>query len=381
MKVAIAHDWLNQFGGAERVVAELHNLFPDAPIYTTVYRPAEFPPEMRTWDVRTSFLQRIPFAQRRHQPFFPLMPLAFESFDLREYDLVISSSSACAKGVITRPDAVHICYSHTPCRYLWDSYHDYTQGMRFRALAAPVAHWLRLWDQLSSNRVDHFIANSSLVEDRIRTYYRREAEVIHPPVGVDRFQPNGLPPENFYLIVSRLVAYKRIDVAIEAANLLGRRLVIVGDGPQRKRLESLAGPTVALLGRRSDEEVAELYARCRAFLFPTYEDFGIAPVEAQAAGRPVVAYGRGGALDTVIPGVTGLFFQEQSGPALARAITEFESQNWDPALCRRNAERFASPLFLRRINVAIERVMDAARQRYQAGVNLPIPLAATGTGV
>jgi glycosyltransferase involved in cell wall biosynthesis len=361
MKTAITYDWLNQFGGAERVLIELNTMFPDAPIYTAVHAPERLPAELQHLDVRPSFLQRIPFARTNHQPFFPLMPMAFEQFDMREYDLVLTTSSACAKGVITAPDALNICYCYTPCRYIWDLYHDYTQGYKAKFLFAPIAHWLRIWDQLSSQRVDHFIAISHEVARRIRRHYGRMAEVIHPPVNVDLFHPNGSPPEDFYLVVSRLVAYKRIDVAIEAANLLKRRLIIVGEGPQRQRLEQLAGPTVEFRGWLSNEEIADLYARCRGFLFPGLEDFGIAPVEAQASGRPVIAYGRGGALDTVISGATGVFFEEQTAAAMARAITAFEQLRWDPARCRRNAERFARNLFKARLSRAIERQLEIAK--------------------
>jgi glycosyltransferase involved in cell wall biosynthesis len=368
MRTAIAYDWLNQFGGAERVLTELHGMYPEAPIYTAVYAPELLPEEMRGWDVRPSFLQRIPLARYRHQPFFPLMPMAFEQFDLREYDLVLTTSSACAKGVITAPETLNICYCYTPCRYLWDLYHDYTRGSKAKLLFAPIAHWMRMWDQLSSQRVDHFIAISHEVARRIRRHYRREAEVIHPPVDVDRFRPNGEPPEDYYLVVSRLVSYKRIDLAIEAVNMLKRRLVIVGDGPERKRLESIAGPTVEFRGSLSDAEIADLYAGCRAFLFPSFEDFGIAPVEAQAAGRPVIALRRGGALDTVISGVTGLFFEEQCAISLAHAITEFEQLRFDPLRCRRNAERFDRTLFAHRLSEAVAHQLEAfhgsPRQRW-----------------
>jgi glycosyltransferase involved in cell wall biosynthesis len=362
VRVAITYDWLNQYGGGERVLTELHGLFPDAPIYTALYDPSRLPAHMQGWDVRPSFLQRIPFAARRHQPFLPLMPTAFEEFDLSEYDLVLTMSSACAKGVITPPGTLNLCYCLTPCRYIWDLYHEYTRGLRLRPLIAPVAQWLRMWDQLSSERVDDFMAISHEVASRIRRHYRRDAEVIYPPVEVDRFAPSGRPAEDFYLVVSRHVAYKRLDLAVEAANRLGRRLVVVGDGPQRRRLEALAGPTVEFIGRQSDEQIASLYARCRALLFPGWEDFGIAPVEAQAAGRPVIAYGRGGATETVVHGATGVFFEEQSVDSLAQAMLDFERMSFDPALCRRNAERFDRREFCHRLREAIDRRVRAARE-------------------
>lgn len=361
MKVAITADWLNTSGGGERVLMQLHRMFPEAPVYTTVCDRDAIPAAMRGWDIRTSFLQRVPFARRRHQPFLPLMPMAFEQFDMSEYDLVITTNSACAKGVITRPGALNVCYCYTPCRYIWDLYHEYTRGMRTRALFAPVAHWLRVWDRLSADRVDHFIGISHEVGSRIRRHYRRDAEVVYPPVDVDRIRPNGLPPEDFYLVVARLVPYKRVDLAVQAASRLGRRLVVVGDGSERRRLEALAGPTVEFLGRRGDDEVADLLARCRAFLFPGWEDFGIAPVEAQAAGRPVIAYGRGGAAETVVDGATGVLFEEQTVDSLAEAMLRADGIAFDPATCRRNAERFGSDVFRAQLGAAIERQLQAAR--------------------
>ena len=361
MKVAITADWMSNVGGGGRVLTHLHALFPDAPIFTTIRDPERLPEHMLDWDVRPSFLQRIPFARRRYQAFLPLMPLAFEQFDLREYDLILSTSSACAKGVIARPDAVHICYCYTPCRYIWDLYHDYTGGMRSRVLIAPVAHWLRLWDRISSDRVDHFVAISHEVASRIRRHYRRDSEVIYPPVDVERFTLSNAPPEDFYLVVSRMVGYKRIDLAIEAANRLRRRLVVVGDGPMRRQLEGVAGPTVEFRGALSDEEVATLFARCRALLFPGIEDFGITPLEAQAAGRPVIALGRGAAPETVVHGVTGVLFDEQTVESLVGGILDFESRSFDPASCRRQAERFSADEFRRRLSQAVDRHTTGSR--------------------
>jgi glycosyltransferase involved in cell wall biosynthesis len=364
MKIAIVTDWLNSFGGAERVLLELHRMFPEAPIYTSVHDPAGLPESMHGWDVRPSFLQRVPFARRRHQAFLPLMPLAFEQMDLREFDLVITTSSACAKGVITRPETLTVCYCYTPTRYLWDLYHEYTAHHPARMLIAPVAHWLRVWDRLAADRVDHFVAISHEVAGRIRRHYRRDSEVIYPPVAVDAIHPNRRPPEDFYLVVSRLVGYKRIELAVQAANRLERRLVVVGDGPERRRLEAIAGPTVEFLGRQDDARIAELYARSRALLFPGLEDFGITPVEAQAAGRPVVAYGRGGATETVVDGVTGVLFGEQTVESLIRAIRRLEGMALDPVLIRRNAERFDAAEFRRRLTRALEQQLEAAdRQR------------------
>lgn len=355
MKVALVADWLNQLSGGERVREELHRMFPDAPVYTAVYDRSAFPDRLRGWDLRPSFLQNIPFARKRHQPFLPLMPLAFEQFDLRGYDLVISTSSACAKGVIADPGALHVCYCFTPFRYLWDLRHDYARGGLAAPLIAPVAHWLRMWDRVSADGVDHFVAISREVQGRIRRHYRRGSEVVYPPVDCEQFRPNGKPAEDFYLVVSRLVRYKRVDLAVRAANRLGRRLLVVGDGAERRRLERIAGPMVRFLGRVPDSEVANLYARCRAFLFPGLEDFGIAPVEAQAAGRPVIAYGKGGATETVLDGVTGVLFGEQTADSLVDAIRRFEETSFDPAACRRNAERFDTAAFRRELLDALQR--------------------------
>lgn len=360
MRVAIVHDWVNQAGGGERVLVAIRQLFPSATVFATVYDEARAPAVMRSWGIRTSFLQRIPFARRRHQPFLPLMPLAVEQYDLSEFDLIVSTSSACAKGAIAPVGAVHVCYCFTPCRYIWDQYHDYTRESRARLLFAPIAHWLRIWDRISSDRVDHFIGISREVTSRIRRHYRRDAEVIYPPVDVDRVVPNHRSAEDFYLVVARLVPYKRIDLAIDAANRLRRRLVVVGDGPDRRRLERSAGPTVEFLGSLPDEEVADLYARCRAFLFPGWEDFGIAPVEAQAGGRPVIAYGRGGALETVVDGVTGVFFAEPTAESLIDAMQRADRIDFDAAACRANAERFSEREFRRRFRAAIDAQISRA---------------------
>lgn len=362
MRIAIATDWLDTFGGGERVLAHLHAMYPDAPVFTTVYRPEALPAEMRGMDVRTSFIQRIPVIRRRHATYLPLMPLAFEQFDFSGYDVVVSLSSACSKGVITPPGTASVCYCHTPCRYIWDLYHEYAASLPLagRAVFAPLAQALRIWDRVASDRVDHFVANSHEVAGRIRKHYRRDSEVIHPPVDVERFTPRP-EPDDFYLVASRLVGYKRVDLAVAAATRLGRRLVVVGSGPETRRLQGMAGPTVEFRGHLSDAEVAGLLARCRALLFPGLEDFGITPVECQAAGRPVIAFGRGGVLDTVADGVTGLLFEEQSVDALAQAIVDFEGRAWDPALCRRNAERFGAGEFRRRMRTVVEREMARVR--------------------
>lgn len=352
MRVAITHDWLVSFGGAERVLAELLRVFPGAPIYTTVYRPAALPEAVRAWDVRPSFLQRVPGATRFHRALLPLVPLAVEEYDLSAYDLVVATSSAFAKGVITPPGTRVVCYCHTPPRYLWDQYHEQTRGMRGKALASVAAHWLRVWDRAAADRVDDFVANSATTEARIRRYYRRDSTVVYPPVDTTRLTPSGRPAEDFLLVVSRLVPYKRVDLAVRAAARVRRRLVVVGDGPERARLERLArdcGARAEFLGWRDDGEVADLYARARAFVFPGYDDFGIAPVEAQASGRPVVAFARGGATETVRQGETGVLFDAQEVEPLAAALADAWDTPFDPAACRANALRFDAAVFRARM--------------------------------
>jgi glycosyltransferase involved in cell wall biosynthesis len=355
VNIAIVHDFFCNIGGSDAVVQALHQLFPDAPVYTLIVydrnRDAEFIQEMK---LRLSFLQRIPWARRSHQPFLPLFPIAVEQFDLHGYDLIITSSHSCAKGVITPPETVHICYCHTPMRYAWDMYPEYTlqMGRLARAITALVMHYIRLWDVLSTARVDHFIANSRFVARRIWKYYRREATVIYPPVDTTYFTPEDRD-EDYYLVVSRLTAYKRIDLAVAAFNRLGRPLRIIGDGPELRRLQAMAGANITFLGHQSRATVREHLARCRALIFPGVEDFGIVPVEAQAAGRPVIAYAAGGALETVTDGVTGLFFQEQSPAALCATVEQFEQTVFDKQLIRENARQFDVARFAEQMRVFI----------------------------
>jgi glycosyltransferase involved in cell wall biosynthesis len=362
MKVALVHDYLNQMGGAERVVLAFHEMFPDAPLYTSIYDPERVDPVFRQMDIRTSFMQKFPLVTKHHQPYLPFYPFAMERFDLRGYDLVLSSSSAFGKGVITRPGTMHICYCHTPMRWCWN-YDEYVErehlgGMARRILPFYITR-LRLWDQASSMRVDHFIANSPVVAERIHKYYRRDAVIIPPPVEASRFLFDpATQPEDYFLIVSRLVPYKRIDLAIEACNRLHVPLIIVGSGRDLERLKSLAGPTIRFLGRLSDEEVLYYYAHCRAFLFPGEEDFGITPLEAHASGRPVVAYGAGGALASVIDGVTGTFFHEQTADSLIAALASFDERLYDPQTIRNHALEFDVPRFRRCILQFIEAKMS-----------------------
>jgi glycosyltransferase involved in cell wall biosynthesis len=375
MQVALVHDWLNQMGGAERMLLALTSMFPDAPIFTSIYDPARVDPAFRSLDIRTSFMQRLPMVTRRHQPYLPFYPLAFEQFDLSAYDLVISDSSAFAKGVITRPDALHICYCHTPMRFAW-SFESYVARERVGGLSrlalAPIMNWLRLWDVTTAARVDYFIANSPAVAARIAKFYRRESIYIPPPVDTSRFSVSRTRGD-YFLIISRLIPYKRIDLAVEAFTKLGAELRIVGSGRDEKRLRAMAGKNIKFLGRLSDQEAREQLAGCRAFIFPGEEDFGIAPVEAQAAGKPVIAYGAGGALATVLPGQTGVLFQQQTPQALANAVTSFRDDWFNPDTIRRYAEEFNTARFS-------SRLMAFIRARAQSYPTLAAQLAPPAPG-
>lgn len=365
MKVAIVHDWLTNMGGAERVLLALHDMYPDAPIYTTVYDQRKLDPAFADMDVRTSFIQRLPGARSHYQRYLPLMPTAVEQFDLTGYDLVISSSHACAKGVVTRPDALHVCYCYTPIRYAWDFYHEYLEregvGRFGRILVAPMMNYMRIWDRAAADRPDVMVAISNFIAQRIRKFYRREAVVIHPPVRAGYFSVSD-QVEDYFLIVSRLVAYKRIDLAINAFNELGSPLVVIGDGPQSEELQGRAGPNVKFLGRQPDEVVRDYFQRCRAFVFPGEEDFGITMAEAMAAGRPVLAYGRGGALDIVEDGVTGILFPEQTPAALVQAVRRLEAASFDSSIIRNRAEGFDTAVFQESLRKLIDQHIGRLRQ-------------------
>ena len=356
LRVAIVHDWLNQKGGAEAVLEALVEMYPQAPVYTSMYWPQAMPQEYRSWEIRTSFMDKLPLVKRYHQPFLPLYPLAFESFDLTGYDLVISNKSGFCHGVITSPDTLHVCYCLTPTRFLWD-YPAYAQREGLAKLARlalpPFLNYLRLWDRAAAERVDHFIAISETVRRRIAKYYRRDSFVIHPPVDTGKFAVSDTH-DDYFLVVSRLIPYKRIDLAVRAFNELGLPLVIIGGGRDRASLQALAKSNIQFLGYVPDEEIGDYFARCWAFILPGQEDFCIAPVEAQAAGRPVIAYAAGGALDTVIDGVTGVFFHHQTPEALIKVIREFNESSYDPAVIRCHAERFDKRVFKERLSAFIE---------------------------
>jgi glycosyltransferase involved in cell wall biosynthesis len=353
--LALVHDWLNQSGGAEDVLETLVDMFPRAPVYTSIYWQEGMPAAYRTWDIRTSWMDALPGIYRHHQPYLPLYPLAFARTDLSGYDVILSNKSGFCHGVRTG-GAVHICYCLAPTRYVWDL--DAYAGREaipslVKAVLRPLVALLRRWDYQAAQEVDHFVAISHEIQDRIRRYYGRESVVIHPPVDTTRFHPIATQ-DDYYLIVSRLVPYKRIDLAVRAFNQLGVPLVIAGDGRDREALEALAGPTITFLGRVPDEDLPDLFARCRAYILPGMEDFCITPVQAQASGRPIVAYGAGGALDTVVEGETGTLFREPTPEALAAAVRAFDARAMSPRACVRNASRFDTSVFKQRLMRFIE---------------------------
>lgn len=371
MKVAVVHEWLVTLGGSERVLAEILRLYPEADLYTLV----DFLPQgqrgfLAGREVRTSFIQSLPFARRRHRGYLPLMPLAVEQFDLSGYDLVISSSHAVAKGVLTGPDQIHISYVHTPIRYAWDLQHQYLRqagldkGMK-GLFAREMLHRIRAWDLRTANGVDHFIANSQFIARRTWKVYRREATVIYPPVDVDSL-PFGMHKEEFYLAVSRLVPYKRMDLIVEAFRAMPhRKLVVIGDGPELKKIKSSASANIEFLGFQPSSVLADYLSRAKAFVFAAEEDFGILPVEAQACGTPVIAYGRGGVRETVRglddPSPTGVFFGEQSAQAIVEAVKCFEGNcdSIDPSECRENAQRFSVARFREEFSDFVQERCDA----------------------
>lgn len=326
LKVALVHDWLVGRGGGERVLYDIHTLFPDAPIYTLVYDQDKAPEWCKECDIRTTYIQKWPGAKSHHKLLLSFMPKAWEALDLTEYDLVISCCASCCKGVITRPDALHVCYSFSPTRYVWDLYYDYLENTNAikRFFMKRMIHKVRLWDFQAAQRVDHFAADSNFVGSRIKKYYRRDFTTIYPGTRINEY-PITEMPDDYYLVVARFVRYKRVDLAIEACNQLKKKLVVIGSGgEEEERLKKLAGDTVEFLGRVSDEEMKRYYSRAKAFLFPGIEDYGITPVEAMSAGVPVLAFGKGGALETVQDGKTGLYFHDQTVSGLVHCIEEFE---------------------------------------------------------
>ncbi len=366
MNICVVHDYLFQMGGAEKVVAELHRIYPEAPIYTSIYRPDRVSPEFHKMDIRTTFLQQFAWMDHHARKLLPLYPSAFENFNLEGYDVVLSSSSAFAKGVITPPGTLHICYCYTPMRFAW-MYHAYIEREEFnraiRCILPFMIKGIRTWDEASSSRVDHFIAISGCVADRIRKYYRREATIIYPPVDVKHFNDIPRNAGEYFLIVSRLVPYKRIDTAVKAFNSLGLPLKIAGNGRDLKSLRAIANSNIEFMGYCSHEEIRELYSRAIALLFPGYEDFGIVPVEAQAAGCPVIAYNGGGSRETIKPGVSGILYNEQTEDSLKKAVLDFDPSDYSVETLRREASRFDNARFASEITTFIEKACDDRRSR------------------
>jgi glycosyltransferase involved in cell wall biosynthesis len=363
VRVALVHDWLTGMRGGEKVLESLCELFPDADLLTLLYREGSVSPAIERHRIGTSFIQHLPFAATHYRRYLPLFPLAIERFDLTGYDLVISSSHAVAKSV--KPArARHLCYCHSPMRYAWDQFDAYFGEERVgyaasRWLYRPVLSRLARWDAATSSRVHRFVANSRYVAGRIARYYNRGATVVYPPVDTAFYRPAAISPETHFLIVSALVPYKRIDLAIEACRSAGARLRIVGDGPERRRLEGLAGAGIELLGSLSNEEIRTEYQRALALILPGEEDFGIVPVEAQACGRPVIAYGRGGALETVVNGETGVLFHELTAPAIGQALEQVARLRFDPARVRAHAEQFSRERHVERMREVIQETVAA----------------------
>jgi glycosyltransferase involved in cell wall biosynthesis len=363
LRVALVHDWLTGIRGGERVLEGLCRLYPDAELFTLVHVPGTTSPLIENRRVHTSIVQRLPGAERYYRQYLPLFPFAIEQFDLDQFDLVVSSSHCAAKAVVRSGRGRHVCYCHSPMRYAWDQFELYFGPARLgrmqSALLGSVMKRIARWDAATAGRVDRFVANSAHVAGRIRRYYNREATVVHPPVDTAFFQPDGSAPGDYFLVVSALVPYKRIDLAIAACEAVGARLKVVGRGPELARLARLAGPSVEFLGPRTDEEIRDLYRGAAAVVMSGEEDFGMVPVEAQACGRPVVALARGGALETVEDGLTGVLVPEPTPEAFADALRRVRAMSFDPVVLQARARRFSPDRFLTEMKRTIDDVLAA----------------------
>ncbi|MFH1577398.1 MAG: glycosyltransferase [Candidatus Margulisiibacteriota bacterium] len=362
MRIAIVHDYLNQFGGAERVVSALNEIWPQTPIYTSIFDEKRMPENFQRMDIRTSFMQRLPFVFRFFKLYLLFYPLAFESFDLSGYDVILSSSSAFAKGIRKRPGQLHICYCYTPMRFVW-RHDDYVKQESFGSLVKAILLWvlepLKKWDLATAQSVDHYLAISRTVAERIAVTYGRKSDIIYPPVDTENYEISSIA-RDYFLVVSRLNAYKRIDVVIEAFNELGLPLKIIGSGPAARELQRIAKPNIEFLGRQPDDVLAQHYSECRALIFPGEEDFGIVPVEAMASGRPVIAYKAGGATETIIDGKTGIFFKEQTPASLISAIKRFQFEVFNQQEIREHALKFSKGIFMRRLSDFVEQKLKGA---------------------
>lgn len=369
MKVAFVYDRINTWGGAERVLLALHELFPDAPLYTSVFHKGK-----ATWakqlSIVSSFLQKFPKSSDHHQWYPLVMPLAFESFSFDEYDIVISVTSEAAKGILVKPGTIHICYCLTPTRYLWSGYEEYFSNSIIKWIISPIVWYLRTWDKTAAKRPDVFIAISQEVRHRIKKYYKRESEVVYPPVEISfskiapsvqledkKLNPNKLDAKPYFLVVSRLIPYKRIDLAIEACNKLQMPLKIVGTGSEERKLKKIAGSTIEFLGSLTDMELMKYYMDCYGLIVPGNEDFGLTILEAQAFGKPVLAYKAGGACETIIQGKTGEFFYPQTVSALIDKLKKFQVKTFNKKDCRKQAERFSKELFKKQFLAIVEQIV------------------------
>lgn len=360
LKIAIVCDWLTNFAGAERVILKLHKMFPNAPIYTSVYN-AEKMPEFKNAVIHTSFLQKAPKAKDKHQWYLPFYPLAFEQFDLGSYDIVISSCHSASKGIITKPQTMHVSYCHSPMRYAWDNSHEYLRTYKFpwpvNGFIPELIHKIRLWDRMAADRVDYFVTNSNFVKKRIKKYYKRDAEVIYPMVNVkDFFVTPG--KKDYYLAVGRFTPYKKFDLIVDTFNELPYKLKIIGTGKQEKELKAKAKKNIEFLGRVSEDKLREAYSNAKALIFPQVEDFGITSLESMASGRPVIAYADGGALETVKNNMTGIFFDEQNVPSLKAAVIKCEKTTWDSSEIRTYAKKFDETVFEKKFQNYLKETYD-----------------------
>jgi len=359
MNIALVHEWITNVAGAEKVLLALKELFPKAPIYTAVYDEKKAP-AFKGFDIRTSILQNIPFMKKKREVLIPFTPIAFEQFDLSKYDLVISSTTVAAKGVITKPETIHVSYCHTPPRYLWNPEVDPRAAKgAFQWLRKKTIHQMRIWDRVAADRVDYFMSNSKYIADRIKKIYTRDAEVIYPPIDVEKF--TVLPEseiKDYYLFVSRLVDYKRCDIVIEAFNKLDLPLKVVGYGPDRRKLEKSANQNIEFLGGKFGEELRSIFSHAKALVFAAEEDFGIVPVEAMAAGRPVIAFKHGGQSESVIDGETGVLFDEQTAESIISAVTRLKKLNLDSKKIRTQAEKFTKEIFKKNILEHLNKIIS-----------------------
>ncbi|MDO9231257.1 MAG: glycosyltransferase [bacterium] len=368
MKIALVHDYLVQNGGAEKVLEAFCELFPYAPIYTLVYSKKLMHGSFADKKIKTSFLQKIPFAVGRHRIFPQFMPFAIEQFDFSDYDIVLSDSSSFAKGIITGPKTLHICYMHTPMRFAWDDCQKYNRDFYFpnfvKKLVPFFMNYIRIWDRVSAERPDKIIANSFFVSRRIKKYFRRESVVINPPVNVNNFKINQ-EKDDYFLIAGRLMAYKRFDIAIEAFNELKLPLRILGCGPEMERLQKMAGPNIKILGRVSDEELQKYFSRCQAFIFPQEEDFGLTAIEAMASGTPLIAYNGGDIPEHMEEGKTGVFFAHQTVEDLVKAVRKFKNSDYDPNYIRQRVLKFDKEIFKARIKEYIEKELKEFKKNHE----------------